>query len=547
MDIKTRLLNYYNLSEEDLKARQIDRPLSFIKDPFKYLKGFTQTIEYLKECVKNKTKIVIYGDYDVDGMTSTSILVLTFKKLGLEVGYFIPSRYTQGYGLTKDMVDQFNKKGYKLIICVDNGISKFEEIEYSKSLGIDVIVIDHHELVENKLPVANFIIHQKVCEYTSYNISAAFLAMLVYYGLVGEYDEYIVTLAGIAVISDMMEVIDMNLIILKYAINTINKLKYKQFNLLLYGFIDGYKVENNQAYHLNDLLNYPISSNDISYKIVPQLNSLGRVNISIKNNNGVRFLICEDNSKLVEYYNFIKEVNKSKVETIKKCKEKLEYDLSSSKITVQIIDGLPIGLIGGIVNDYINKTNKNAILFAYKDEAKQELVGSGRSISGFDIYSALLPIKDKFLAFGGHPFAFGLSIKASEFESIKKEIIQQVEKSKPIIENKTYIKLDLYELSSQIFDIIEEFEPFGYGFISPVFYIEMDKSLFKQSSNKLHLLYRNDKGISINYFNYPSIVNSNQKLKLTLNISKSIYKNKIQYSFNVNEIVNEKTNYKLIF
>lgn len=547
MDIKTRLLNYYNLSEIDLKARQIDRPLSFIKDPFKYFNGFSKTISYLKECIKNKTKIVIYGDYDVDGMTSTSILVLAFKKLNIDVGYFIPSRYNQGYGLTKQMIDQFYQKGYKLIITVDNGISKFDEIEYAKSLNIDVVIIDHHEIVENKLPNTNYIIHQKVGKYTTYNISAAFLAMLVYYGLVGEYDEYIVSLAGIAVISDMMEVTDMNLLILKHAINSINKLKFKQFNLLLYGSIDGFEIKDNKAYYLSNLLNYPINSGDISYKIVPLLNSLGRVNISYKNNNGVRFLLCEDDKKLVEYYNFIKQVNTSKIETIKKCKENLKYDYSSSKIAIQIIDDIPIGLIGGIVNDYIFKTNKNAILFAYKDELKQELVGSGRSISGFDIYSALLPLKDKFLAFGGHPFAFGLSIKACDFENIKQEIINQVEISKPCIELKTYIKLDINELSRDLFDIVEEFEPFGYGFTSPIFYVEMDKSLFKLSMNKLHLLYKNDKGISLNYFNFDQKVNSNQTLKLTFNISKSIFRNQIQYSFNVIELVNDKTNYKLIY
>ncbi len=547
MDIKDRLLKYYNLSLYDLKARQIDRPLSFIKDPFINMEGFSSTISYLKDCIKNKVKIVIYGDYDVDGMTSTSILIIAFKKLDLDVGYFIPSRYKQGYGLNKEMIDLFYQKGYKCIICVDNGITKFEEVDYARSLGMDVVIIDHHEVSEYRIPNCNYLIHQTYCKYTTYNISAAFLAMLVYYGLVGEYDDYVVTLAGIAVISDMMELVDMNLLILNYAIKNINKCIYPQFNLILFDKFEGIKIVQDSAYYNYDLLNYPVTSNDISFKIVPLLNSLGRVDISIKNNNGVRFLISNQKEEIIKYYNFIKEVNKQKVEIIKQVKSKLEYDQTDSKISIKIIEGLPIGLIGGIVNDYILKTNKNAILFAYKDETKQELVGSGRGINGFNIYSCLEEFKDEFINFGGHPFAFGLTIKASGFSKIKEEIIQKVNLLKPVIENKKYIKLDLNDLCIQTFDIINEFEPFGMGFKSPTFYIEMDKSQFKLSSNKKHLLYKSDKGVSLNYFNFSNKIEYVDKLKLTVSFSKSVFQNRIQYSFNVVDLVNDNNDYDLIY
>lgn len=547
MDIKERLLKYYNLSLNDLKARQIDRPLSFIKDPFKYMDKFSITIDYLKECILNKTKIVIYGDYDVDGMTSTAILVKAFKKLNYEVGYFIPSRYKQGYGLNEDMIDLFNQKGYKVIICVDNGISKIEEVEYAKKLGIEVVIIDHHEVVDNFLPNSKYIIHQKLCNYTKYNISAAFLAMLIYYGLVGEYDDYIVTLAGIAVISDMMELVDLNLLILKYAIKNINKCIYPQFNLLLFDKYDNIKIIQDKAYYNYDLLNYPVTSNDISFKIVPLLNSLGRVDISIKNNNGVRFLVSDKKDEIIKYYNFIIKVNKQKIDILKEVKSKLEYDNSSSKISIKIIENLPIGLIGGIVNDYILKTNKNAILFAYKDDTKQELVGSGRGINGFNIYSCLNEFRYEFINFGGHPFAFGLTIKSADFNKIKDEIIKKVDTLKPVIENKKYIKLDLEDINISTFDVINEFEPFGMGFKSPIFYIEIDKNLFKLSSSKKHLLFKSSKGVSVNYFNFPSNIEKLDKLQLSLTYQKSVFLNRLQYSFTVSELLNEKEDYDLIY
>ena len=181
MELLDRLLEYYDLSNEEYHQKMSYLGLGQIPNPFSKIDGFAQKIDFIKS-FKGK-KVVIYGDYDVDGIMSTSILVYTLKKLDFDVGYFIPSRYEEGYGLNASRVKQFKEKGYSLIITVDNGIAAFEEINLALKEGLEVFVIDHHEAKETLPLKEDKIIHQFVSHYVDYNISAAFLSLLVSYGL----------------------------------------------------------------------------------------------------------------------------------------------------------------------------------------------------------------------------------------------------------------------------------------------------------------------------------------------------------------------------
>lgn len=210
-EILRKLKDYYSLSDSEFEERIAVPSVSDLPNPFILYSDFHLLIDKLKEYIKENKKIVVYGDYDVDGLTSTSILVGTLQIMGVTPGYYIPSRYIDGYGINKTRVDQFIAKGYEVIITVDNGISEVETIDYAKSKGLEVIVIDHHEVTKDVLPNADFIFHQYICNISNYNISAAFLALMVSYGILGEYNEYFITLAGLAVFSDSMPVIHANL------------------------------------------------------------------------------------------------------------------------------------------------------------------------------------------------------------------------------------------------------------------------------------------------------------------------------------------------
>ena len=270
-EILRKLKDYYSLSDSEFEERIAVPSVSDLPNPFILYSDFHLLIDKLKEYIKENKKIVVYGDYDVDGLTSTSILVGTLQIMGVTPGYYIPSRYIDGYGINKTRVDQFIAKGYEVIITVDNGISEVETIDYAKSKGLEVIVIDHHEVTKDVLPNADFIFHQYICNISNYNISAAFLALMVSYGILGEYNEYFITLAGLAVFSDSMPVIHANLTLARLSLYYVNKYKYLQFTSLL------------------NVVPTEITEEDYNYQVIPALNSVGRVDKTIWINNIVKY------------------------------------------------------------------------------------------------------------------------------------------------------------------------------------------------------------------------------------------------------------------
>ena len=196
-----RLLDYYSLTKDEydksLKESEKDLP------NFSVFPQINEVVDFFKECIAKNTKMIVYGDYDCDGIMSTSIIVTLFKKVNYQIGYYIPSREDDGYGLTIDNINKFHALGYKVILCVDNGISLFKEVEYASSLGIDIIIFDHHTIQE-KVPNAKFILHPSLSNIGEYNISAGAVSFYFSWAFLGYIDRYLLSLASISTISDMM-------------------------------------------------------------------------------------------------------------------------------------------------------------------------------------------------------------------------------------------------------------------------------------------------------------------------------------------------------
>ncbi len=549
MDLYHRLLSYYNLTDDLINFRSnLEIDPNLIKDPFLSMKGFSSVIDFLNNAINENKKIVIYGDYDVDGMTSTSILYLALEKRGNKAGYFIPSRYKQGYGLNKDMIDLFYKKGYQVIICLDNGISKFDEVKYARSLDMDVVIIDHHQIIENQLPDTNYIIHQQICSYSNYNVSAAFLAMLTYYGLVGKYDLYICLLAGISIISDMMPLVEDNLRLVKIAINELNSLKYPQFNLLLTNKLKVNYLENQGLYYENNkLINFPFTSKSISYSIVPKLNSLGRIDIGINNNTGVKFLISRNENEIFKSYLYINRVNQNKLDILSTVKKRFENITAKNKVEIFLLEDVEVGLIGLLANYLVNKLLTSCIVFTFSPTDKNLLVGSARSYNGMNLFEIANQLKDKFIEFGGHNYAFGLTIKREDFSKIKEEFILKASTSTNLIELTNYVYLKLEDINPNFDSIYNRFEPFGNQYEEAKFIFEADFSKFVFSKDSKHLLYRLNNNCSINFFNCDFSNFDRQKTYyVSVKYSKSIFNNCFQYSFNIEKIIFDLSNVKII-
>lgn len=478
MDFLLKLLDFYNLSENDLKKREKLFSLEDLSLPYNY-PNFQKVIKRIKTAINNKEKIIIYGDYDLDGIASTTIMKRCFDYLKVDCGFFIPSRYHEGYGLNKSRIDDFYKKGYKVIITVDNGITAFEEVSYARKLGFDVIIIDHHNLSDS-LPDSEYIFHQQIDKFINYNCSAASLAFFVSSFLKNRFDEYDVILAGMAVLSDVMPLENNNLILLRNALKNINA---------------GFASNLLKLIYPNKL---PIDFDTLSYVIIPLLNAPGRIKTdSLSTNNVCRFLldnnISEKNSK---YAKDIIDCQNDKKKIIKDVKVK--DSLSNDYASIYLLDSLS-GMTGLFANMYLKKENKTFAVFIEDENDKDILVGSIRSLDNVSLLPLLNNPKSYILNIGGHKNAIGLKIMKKDYLKFATDltIISSMNKKE---DNKKYIEISIDDLTNDNYQIYKRFEPFSYDFIKPTFKVTTSLENFKKYSTKMSsIVSRNNFG-KITYF-----------------------------------------------
>ena len=233
MDFRQKILDYYSLSEEDYK--KLTKPLEELDLPdFNSPPDISKIKNRIFRAIENKEKIIVYGDYDCDGICSTTIMVKTFEKLNYKAAYYIPTRYNDGYGLNVSNVIKIKNAGFSLIITVDNGVCQNEAIDKANELGIDVIVIDHHEPGSEQVNALG-IIHPSISHISEEFGCGAFMSLIVSGALLGSYDDYLVTLAGLATISDMMELKGYNRNVVRLALENLKNNKYPTLMSLIEG------------------------------------------------------------------------------------------------------------------------------------------------------------------------------------------------------------------------------------------------------------------------------------------------------------------------
>ena len=443
------LLNYYHLSEEEYHF--LSRPIEEIKlvEPTS-IKGMNRVKSRIFESIKNNEKIIIYGDYDCDGISATSIMYRTFQILNYHVSYYIPSRYLDGYGLNVQNVEKIAEAGYKLIILVDNGISQHDAIFRAKELGIDVIVIDHHEVPEVRTE-AYEIIHPSVSEISDIFGSGGYMALYVSAALLGSYDDYLVTIAGLSVISDLMELKGPNRDLVRLAIDRFEKNKYLPLRLLAESPI--------------------ISEKTFSMEIAPKINAIGRMMEKNEANLLVKYFTTDNKQEIYSLCDWINRINAQRKELTRETVDNLSEDFSSaSGICVNI--ETKEGIIGLIANRFLNLYNVPSLVFTKDVLHPDVLKGSIRSKEGFNVTKAFKSLEKYLLTGGGHSFAGGLSIKASDFDAFKKDFLALCEEYRIEEEKHPSINISLSEITMTNYSLVRSFAPFGMGFEEPLFSIE---------------------------------------------------------------------------
>ena len=417
-------------------------------------------VKRIVKAIENKEKIMIYGDYDADGITSITVLKKYLNEIGLKTGEYIPNRLNEGYGLNKDAISKIYNDGYKLMITVDCGISGLEEVDYANSLGMEIIITDHHEPAE-KLPEAIAVIDAKRKD-NKYpfnqlaGVGVVFkLIQAISTELKLEEKEYLkyLDLVCIGTISDIVPLVDENRVIAKLGLKLIEKTKNIGLKTLL---------------NIADLRK--IDSTAISFGVAPRINACGRMGFQEE---ALQLFLTEDSEKATtiakRLVQFNQERQAKEKQIFEEVIEKIEKDNKDKKCIVLAEENWHHGIIGIVASKITEIYYKPSILICLEGDKGK---GSGRSIPGFDLYTALTKCSDYIEKFGGHSMAIGITIKKENFEKLKEAIEKYAQESNisdimPIINIDK--EINLKNINIEEVKSLELLEPFGEANKMPLF------------------------------------------------------------------------------
>lgn len=428
-------------------------------DPF-LMPDMEKAIQRLIKAIEDKQKIMIFGDYDADGITSITVLKKFLNERGMEVGTYIPNRLNEGYGLNKEAIKKIFDQGYTLMITVDCGISGIEEIDYANSLGIETIITDHHEPAES-LPNAYAVIDakRKDNKYPFNQLAGVGVVFKVIQALsikLGldekEYLKYL-DIVCVGTISDIVPLVDENRVIAKLGLKLVEVTRNIGLRILIQSI--GFKEINSTA---------------ISFGVAPRINACGRMG---HQQEALDLFLCDDINKAKEIATRLNAFNQERQAKEKAiCEQVVEQIEAGEKDKTCIILGHEDwhhGIIGIVSSKVTEMYFKPSILICFEgDEGK----GSGRSIPGFDLHEALMKCGDTIEKFGGHSMAIGITVKKDKFEEFKQEF-EEYAKSCNISEIVPVVQIDeevnLKDICMEDVRSLKLLEPFGEANKMPIF------------------------------------------------------------------------------
>lgn len=431
-------------------------------DPF-LMPDMEKAVERILIAIQNKEKIIIYGDYDVDGITSVTVLKKFLEEQGLKTGEYIPNRLNEGYGLNKEAVKNISEQGYTLIITVDCGISCIEEIEYAKELGMEVIVTDHHEpgeIIPDCLAVVDA--KRKDNKYPFNQLAGVGVVFKLIQSIslklnleAKEYLKYL-DIVCVGTISDIVPLIDENRVITKLGLKLVEKTRNIGLKTLLES--TGYKE---------------INSTTISFGIAPRINACGRMG---EEKEALELFLTNNIQEAKQISERLNQYNIERQETEKQIFKQAIQEIEKENKDVPCIilgkEGWHHGIIGIVASKVTDIYFKPSILICFEGE---EGKGSGRSIPGFDLHDAVMNCNTYVEKFGGHSMAIGINVKKENFEKFKKEFEEYVQNSHindiiPII--KIDKEIDLRKINIQDIRDLKLLEPYGEANKMPLFLIK---------------------------------------------------------------------------
>lgn len=451
-----RLLFSRGIKDEDSLSRFLAPSLDDLHDPY-LLHDMDKAVNRIRRAIEQGEFILVYGDYDADGMTSASILKETLEQLGAECLVYLPNRFTDGYGPNASVYKYFiEQQGISLIVTVDNGVAGHEAIDLAQSMGVDVIVTDHHSMPE-VLPDAYAIVHPEhpKADYPFKHLAGCGVAFKLACALLEEVQVELLDLVAIGTIADMVSLTDENRIMVQYGLEV---------------------LRNTQRLGLQELFEVAgISSSDLTeetvgFQLAPRLNALGRLDDP---NPAIDLLTGFDDEEVHEIALMIQDKNEERKEIVQAIYEEAKSLVDPNK-SVQVLakEGWNPGVLGIVAGRLLEELGQTVIVLNIEDGRAK---GSARSIEAVDIFEALDPHRELFIAFGGHAGAAGMTLEAEQLDALS-EILETYVKDKGIDakgKNTLYLdeELDLESLSLDTVKSFERLAPFGMDNQKPIFYI----------------------------------------------------------------------------
>ncbi len=451
---------------EDIE-KYIDKNITKFHDPL-LMKDMDKAVSRIKEAISYNQKITVYGDYDVDGVTSTSILVDYLLKCGADVNYYIPDRIDEGYGINKNALEKLKQEGTELIITVDSGITAIEETNYATGLGLDIIITDHHECKE-EIPNAYAVINpkQKGCQYPFKDFAGVGVTFKLIQALAGQeklmevMNDYC-EIVCLGTIADVVPLLGENRLIVYYGLNKMHDTHHLGLKALIK--VSGISSEKK------------ISTGFIGFGLAPRINAAGRVGSALR---AVELFLTNDPKKADEIAYELNEENKNRQETEAQILEEAlgmiekDIDLSEQKVIVLSGANWNHGVIGIVASRITEKYYRPTILISIDgDEGK----GSGRSISDFNLFKALSACNDDLVKFGGHEQAAGLTLGAEIIALFSKHLQSYAQETlcDDDLIPRIYIdyNINIENLSFETIRQLEVLEPFGMGNAGPIFSLQ---------------------------------------------------------------------------
>lgn len=463
-----QLLQKRGITSVQAVANFLTPSLADLHDPA-LLSGVAKAKERIEQALANDESILVFGDYDADGVSATALLVEALREIGAMCDYYIPNRFTEGYGPNEQAFRDAHEQGFGLIITVDTGISAFEAAQLAADLGIDLIITDHHE-AQGELPIAHAIVHPKCSEsYPFKELAGVGVAFKLAQYLLGYFPEHLLDFVVIGTIADLVPLVDENRVLAAHGLTAISNTKRPGLQALK-------EVAGIQG---------TVTEEDIGFLIGPRINAVGRLQTAYP---AVELLLTEDVDVANRIATEINQINQDRKQIVtdiaKEAIAMVEANQEANKNVIIVAkEGWNEGVLGIVASKLVRTYQRPAICLTIQPD-KNRAKGSARSITAFNLFENGMKMKDLFLQFGGHAQAAGMSLPIDHIDLVRDRFNEQASEELGADDYKEQLdieaELKLSQIDLAIIQEIDQLAPFGMANPKPLFHLKAQPSEQRQ-------------------------------------------------------------------